>query len=164
MRVRSLLWLMFLASGCASSQVITVQSNPVGAELRVDGKYVGKTPATFTDDPSDGHYYKLDFAMPGYKPVEKVIKQEQGKGTLACIGVAAGCCPLVQVCLLKSYTLPKANYDFDLEPDTGSVVGAPPPPNGAYPAPPPNQAPTPNAPPPPPNAPPPPESYPMPPR
>ena len=101
MRVHVVLLGLVLATGCASSQVITVSSNPVGADLVVDGKYAGKTPATFTDEPSDGHYYKLDFAMPGYKPVQKVIKQEQGKGSVACIGLAAGCCPLVQVCLLK---------------------------------------------------------------
>lgn len=144
-----LVGILLLASGCASTQVVTLNTNPPGAEARVDGRYVGKTPATFTDEPSDGHYYKITFTRPGSKPVEKVIKQQQSKGSLACIGVAAGCCPLFQVCLLKSYNLPQTVYSWDLPPEGGAPTGgvlppsAPPPPGYAPPPPPPTYAPPP---------------------
>jgi hypothetical protein len=116
---------------------VTILTEPPGADIAVDGRPLGRTPATFTDQPSDGHYYRIDLALPGYKTTQKVLKQEEQKSTV----VLAGCCPPARICLLWSSALPASTYSFQLVPELGTPM---PPPTGY------NAAPEPMAPPPPP--------------
>ena len=133
---RSWLAAAVLSAGCVSTKSVTLSTNPPGADVVVDGHLVGKSPATFDDTPTDGHYYKIDLVLPGYKPRQVVLKQEENKTTVVC----AGLCPPARICMLRSSSLPQSAYTWDLERDLGLPAGAAP---GGYPPPPPPMAPPP---------------------
>jgi hypothetical protein len=114
--------LLLLAAGCATSQAVNLATQPPGAEVSVDGKPAGLTPAVFTDKASDGHYYKIQLTKPGYQPREVTLKQEESHAVVIC----AGLCPCARVCMLWSSSLPKQSYSWDLVPaQAPSVLGAP---------------------------------------
>jgi hypothetical protein len=101
--------------GCQHAQVVEVTSNPIGAELWVDGKDVGPTPTTFTDNWGDGHYYQLKLQKAGFQPREVTLKQVQDNDTVATYGFLSICCPLARIQFLYANHLPKQQYEFTLD-------------------------------------------------
>lgn len=116
-----LLCLGLAAAGCATSQTVSLSTMPEGAEVRVDGKPLGLTPTTFTDKFTDGHYYKVQLAKPGYQPREVTLKQEESHTVVVC----AGLCPCARVCMLWSSQLPRTSYRWELTPLQGPAFATP---------------------------------------
>jgi hypothetical protein len=54
----------------------TVESDPPGAELRVDGKLLGRTPFTVTDVTVDERH-RIDLALPGHDVDQFVVLPEK---------------------------------------------------------------------------------------
>lgn len=56
---------------------IKVVSTPEGANVEIDGNFVGTAPATFTDIPAGSH--TLRFSMKNYESVEKTVTVKEGQ-------------------------------------------------------------------------------------
>lgn len=79
-----------LLSAC--SHTVTIDSDPSGAEVRVNGEKIGTTPATYTETTGWDKAYTIELTKPGYKPVKKEVRQtEWNLPILAGMGIAAGC-------------------------------------------------------------------------
>ncbi len=70
-----------LLAGCASAPTFTIKTDPAGADILVDGKNVGKTPATikvkFTENAQMVTEKKiLAVKLPGYREKKEVISSE----------------------------------------------------------------------------------------
>ncbi len=59
----------------ACSHTVTIDSDPTGAEVRVNGEKIGNTPATYTETSGWDKAYQIELTKPGYKPVKKEIRQ-----------------------------------------------------------------------------------------
>jgi len=58
------------------SAELTISSNPSGAEIQLDGAFVGNTPSTIGVSPGD---HTIDVARGGYQTWERKIKVSSGK-------------------------------------------------------------------------------------
>jgi len=63
------------ASQPAVSAILELTSNPTGADIEIDGNFVGNTPSSLTVEPGD-HAIKISKA--GYKPWERKMKASTG--------------------------------------------------------------------------------------
>jgi len=73
--------LLFMLSGCSVVCNYTIQSTPKGADILVDGKMIGKTPATvdisFTDNSQKVTEKKIIFVkLEGYKEFKEILSYE----------------------------------------------------------------------------------------
>jgi len=71
----------FLLSNCATlfgpkSHSISANSNPIGAEVIVDGVSMGVTPVKLELDPQKS--YTIEYRKNGYRPITKVVKGKVG--------------------------------------------------------------------------------------
>ena len=57
---------------------IELKSNPDGAEISIDGKYVGNTPTTLHLSVRD---HAIKFEKPGFKPWERMLTITSGETT-----------------------------------------------------------------------------------
>jgi hypothetical protein len=57
---------------------IELKSTPDGAEISIDGKYVGNTPTTLHLTVGD---HLIKFEKPGFKPWERTLTITQGEST-----------------------------------------------------------------------------------
>lgn len=64
-----------LTAGC--SHTVTIDSDPTGAEVRINGEKIGTTPVTYTEQTGWDKAYQLEVTKPGYKPVKKEIRQTE---------------------------------------------------------------------------------------
>lgn len=74
------LGLAVLGSGC--STLVTVNSEPKGASIRINGRYYGITPATFEIGSSTFGSYQLTLEKDGYKTAVLVMEKETYVGRL----------------------------------------------------------------------------------
>jgi PEGA domain-containing protein len=63
-------------SGVPASALISVASIPDGAEIEVDGEFMGNTPSVFELDPGE---HQITIAKAGYKAWEKKLKLTAGE-------------------------------------------------------------------------------------
>lgn len=76
-----ILFCFILLAGCAATSTFTVKTDPVGADIYVDGKRIGLTPATikvkFAENAQMVTEKKiLAVKLPGYREKKEVISQE----------------------------------------------------------------------------------------
>jgi hypothetical protein len=63
---------------------IELKSNPDGAEISIDGKYVGNAPTTLHLPVGD---HSIKFELPGYKAWERTLTITQGQSTVVTAGL-----------------------------------------------------------------------------
>lgn len=70
---------LLLAAGCSEST--TVRTSPPGAQLSVNGQFVGLTPTAFSVPRSEWKEpYNYTIAMPGYEPIEGALAVQTAPG------------------------------------------------------------------------------------
>lgn len=79
--------LLPLAAACGHSVVI--DSDPTGAEIKINGEKVGTAPVTYSETTGWEKVYDIEADKPGYKTTRKQIKQTEWNLPVT-IG-AAGC-------------------------------------------------------------------------
>lgn len=117
-------WIMqrFLASGTAAvllaaasacSHQVVIDSNPPGANIRINGELVGEAPVTYNETTGWDKSYRLEASKPGYRTTKKTLTQNKWNTPVlvASIGGAAvfgitGCGLLSLAGLLFSKQLP----------------------------------------------------------
>lgn len=84
--VASALALVFLtaSTGCAST--VLINSQPPGAKVFVDGAYIGKAPASYTDTAIVGTVHQVKLTMPGYRDQMGLFGRNGQFNAGACIG------------------------------------------------------------------------------
>lgn len=84
--------LAILSAGCSHSVII--DSEPTGAEIKVNGEKVGIAPVTYSETTGWEKVYDIQADKPGYKTTRKQVKQTEwnapvtvatGIGAFACI-------------------------------------------------------------------------------
>ncbi len=73
-------------ASCSSSTVI--RSNVPGAQVYIDGAYVGTTPYTMSDTKIVGSRTRIRIEAPGYEPTHTSIERSEEFSVGACIGGA----------------------------------------------------------------------------
>ena len=84
--VAAALTLAFLtaSTGCAST--VLINSQPPGAKVYVDGAYLGKAPASFTDTGIIGTSHHVKLTMPGYQDQIGFFSRNAQFNVGACVG------------------------------------------------------------------------------
>lgn len=77
---------LLLALAAAPSRIVTVESTPSGADVKVDGEDSGLTPQEFTLSPGK---HTIVVSMPGYPSVKQDVKDPKNKTVLKFDLVAA---------------------------------------------------------------------------
>ena len=111
-------------AGCSSTTMI--RSNVPGAQVFLDGQYVGNTPYAMTDTKIVGSSTQVRIVAPGYAPTTATITRNEQFSVGACIG---GVFLLVPFLWIMEY---KPDHLYQLTPGNGA---APMPAPGGYPAP-----------------------------
>lgn len=121
--------LSLVFAGCTSSTVI--RSNVPGAQVFLDGQYVGNTPYTMSDTKIVGSSTQVRIEAPGYAPTVATITRNEEFSVGACIG---GVFLLVPFLWIMDY---KPDHFYQLTPGTGAPQpgGYPAPAPGGYPQP-----------------------------
>lgn len=75
---------LVFSTGCASTVRIT--SNPEGADVTVDGRYIGQTPTTYTDTAVILSTRQVRVEKPGYRTTETTISRDGDLNVGALVG------------------------------------------------------------------------------
>lgn len=124
--MRRLIAAALLAALCsACSKAVVIRSKPLGAQVKVDGAVIGKTPATFVDNGSIPRPYLVEISAPGYETTHTTLMQQWNSSCVA-LSVIGGCFFLIPfVGLAFCGQLPNSAYDFELEAKPGSAPAVP---------------------------------------
>lgn len=76
----ALLTVILWSSGCSS--LVTVTSDPKGATIRINGRYYGVTPSTFSIGSSTFGSYQITLEKDGYDTVVATMEKELYVGRL----------------------------------------------------------------------------------
>ena len=104
--------------GCATifkgtNSHLGMHSNPSGAEVFINGKYIGKTPITLKL--SSKSTYMIEFRKEGYKTITRNVTNKVGAGWVI-LDVLAGLVPVIIDAVTGSwYHLDEKNVDVQLE-------------------------------------------------
>jgi hypothetical protein len=113
-------------AGCASTT--TLQTQPPGAQVKIDGVPVGTTPYSLTDTKIVGSNTQLRFELAGYQPYEVTLQRNEEVDVLPLIG---GFFVLVPWLWVFKY---KPTHTYVLQP-AGAGAPAPAAPPPGYPPP-----------------------------
>jgi len=100
---------MLLLAGCASRTVI--RSDPAGAQVMVDGSFVGVTPYTHEDRKLAFSSTSIRLAKPGYRDFVTTIRRDEQFNAAACV---MGSCCLVPYLWIFGY---KSERLYVLDPE-----------------------------------------------
>ena len=67
----------FVASSAACTHAVIIDSNPTGAEIKVNGEKVGTAPVTYNETTGWEKVYDIEATKPGYKVTRKEAKQTE---------------------------------------------------------------------------------------
>ena len=91
---RVLAALVITSFGLACSHSVIIDSDPTGAEIKVNGEKIGVAPVTYNETTGWEKVYDLEASKAGFKPTRKQVKQQEwnmpvtvasGIGAFACI-------------------------------------------------------------------------------
>lgn len=104
--------LFFLAAtGCAST--IRINSQPPGAKVYVDGAYIGKAPASYTDMGIVGTTHSVKLELPGYQDQTAMFSRSSQFNAGACLGGVFFLVPFIWILDYPSFVT------YELEPLQG---------------------------------------------
>jgi hypothetical protein len=83
--------LLAAAMGCAHT--VTIDSDPAGAEVLVDGVRIGETPLTWVESTGWERVYELEVRKPGHRTVRRRVRQTEW--SYAIVGAGACCSALL---------------------------------------------------------------------
>lgn len=92
------------ATGC--SHVVTIDSDPPGADIYVNGQKVGNAPVSYTEKTGWDKTYQIEARKPGYGKSELTVQQGDFNTTVL-IGTIAG-----TLCLFVFFPLPLIGLAF----------------------------------------------------
>lgn len=64
---------LFVVSGC--SHTVSIDTEPSGGDIRVNGERLGKGPVTYTETTGWEKVYEVEATKPGYTKVRRTMKQ-----------------------------------------------------------------------------------------
>ena len=110
--------MLALSIGCAST--VEIDSEPQGAEVRIDGQNIGKTPTHYTDNSIVFTTKRVEIKKEGYEPIRTQITRDGPINVGAVIGGFFCAWPL----FLWAFDYPKyVNYDLAQEKETVPAMG-----------------------------------------
>jgi hypothetical protein len=82
---------LVLSASSACTHTVIIDSDPTGAEIKVNGEKVGVAPTTYNETTGWEKVYDIEVSKPGYKTTRKQIKQTEWNVplTIASAGPAA---------------------------------------------------------------------------
>ena len=110
--------IVFQLVGCATlfkgtNSHLGMHSNPTGAEVYINGKYVGKTPLSLKL--SSKTSYAIEFKMEGYKSITRNVTNKVGAGWVI-LDVLGGLVPIIIDAVTGAwYDLSEKNVDVNLD-------------------------------------------------
>lgn len=81
-----------LSFSTACSHAVIIDSDPSGAEIKVNGEKIGVAPVTYTETTGWEKVYDIEANKPGYKATRKQVKQQEWNLP---VSIAAGGCSLL---------------------------------------------------------------------
>jgi hypothetical protein len=66
---------VFVTTACNHSVII--DSEPTGAEIKVNGEKIGTAPVTYNEQTGWEKIYDIEASKSGYRPTKKQVKQDQ---------------------------------------------------------------------------------------
>lgn len=123
LKIVSALAALAFTSACTSTTLINTR--PSGAHIEVDGRYIGESPASWSETVTATTRNHVNYSLAGYKPGVGSIAADQWTGSKVAGSVILGltCLPLIGFVGLIWSTDYKPSYEFLLEPDAGGVPG-----------------------------------------
>lgn len=76
-RALSALTLSAVIALTACSHSVIIDSDPAGAEVKVNGEKLGTTPVTYNETTGWEKVYDIEVSKPGYKTTRKQVKQTE---------------------------------------------------------------------------------------
>ena len=86
--VAAALALAVTASAC--SHTVIIDSDPTGAEVKVNGEKLGKAPVTYTESTGWEKVFDIEATKPGFKPTRKQVKQTEWNMPITVASVLGG--------------------------------------------------------------------------
>jgi hypothetical protein len=80
----------FAAVGC--KHVVTIDSEPPGAEIKVNGEKLGKAPVSYTETTGWDKSYSMEANLPGYATTRRTVTQTEWHTTMMIGSIAGGVC------------------------------------------------------------------------
>ncbi len=102
------------SSGCVQSSVIT--SDPEGAEVWVQGEYLGMTPATYRSRSGLPQRFSIRLEKPGYEPVRAAGIEKLYMADISLLALLPGIVPYFFTARLEE------GYEFKLRPVPGTII------------------------------------------
>lgn len=99
--------LLIILTGCGSA--VRIHSIPEGADIFVDGQYVGKTPTVYSDSAIVGTSHTVEIKMEGYETGIGNFSRTSKFNMVSCIG---GGLVLVPFLWIMDYP-PQLNYKLE---------------------------------------------------
>ncbi len=97
---------LFVVAATGCSHIVTIDSDPPGADIYVNGQKVGNAPVSYTEKTGWDKSYQIEARKPGYAKSELTMQQADFNTTVL-IGTIAG-----TVCLLPFFPLPLIGLAF----------------------------------------------------
>jgi PEGA domain len=119
--VVSTLAVALVAAGC--SHTVVIDSDPQGAQVKVNGEVLGSTPVTYTEQTGWEKVYDLEVSKPGYKTVKTKMRQSEFHVPMTAATVVGFLlCLLPAVGILWSKQLPD-RVVVDMDKSNGAAGG-----------------------------------------
>jgi hypothetical protein len=120
LKLIAVMTLLFLTTACANQALFI--SNPIGAQVKINGEPIGITPCTFNYSSSSGDTYDVTVEKTGFKPLQHNMKADETDTSARNSWLAAGAVwsPLWLGTFFTKKL--KDSYQFILKQDTSVVA------------------------------------------
>lgn len=117
-----LLALPCLLASVACSHVVTIDSDPPGAEIKVNSERLGTAPVNYTETTGWDKVYDIEAEKPGYKKTRRPVRQSEWNTSVVIGSIGSGVllCPAGFGGLLFAKQLPD-RVTVPLEADTSAA-------------------------------------------
>jgi hypothetical protein len=83
-----MLTVLFFTTACANQAIFI--SDPIGAQVRINGEQIGVTPCAFNYSTSSGESYNVLIEKTGYEPLQREMKADEIDSSARNSWLAAG--------------------------------------------------------------------------